>query len=62
MSACLAETCVNWTGDGCICAVLDLDPVDARTIEFPCPEDEHVGVDRDGFCRGCGLTVEEDQR
>jgi len=25
--------------------------------DFPCPDDEHVDVDTDGFCRGCGLTV-----
>lgn len=28
MSRCLAELCGNWTGDGCICQVLGLEPVD----------------------------------
>lgn len=28
MSACLAETCANWTGQGCICEALDIEPVD----------------------------------
>ena len=27
MSRCEAELCLNWTGDGCICVVMDLDPV-----------------------------------
>lgn len=26
MSRCAAELCLNWTGDGCICAVFDLEP------------------------------------
>jgi len=34
VSRCLAEFCANWTGDGCICQVLDLDPVDARPAEL----------------------------
>lgn len=32
MSACEAEMCGNWTGDGCVCRVLHLTPdvVDER--------------------------------
>lgn len=26
MSRCLAETCRYWTGDGCVCRALDIDP------------------------------------
>lgn len=26
MTRCAAELCVNWTGQGCICSVLDLTP------------------------------------
>jgi hypothetical protein len=25
--SCLAETCANWTGHGCACAVMDVVPV-----------------------------------
>lgn len=24
--SCLAETCANWTGSGCACAVMDVEP------------------------------------
>ena len=26
MARCAAEMCRNWTGEGCICEVLDLEP------------------------------------
>ena len=32
MSRCAAEMCLNWTGDGCICAVFDLEP---NVVEEP---------------------------
>lgn len=26
MARCAAEQCLNWTGQGCICEVMDLEP------------------------------------
>lgn len=34
MNACGMEMCQNWTGDGCACALLDLDPAPAEGAEF----------------------------
>jgi hypothetical protein len=33
MATCLAEDCANWTGFGCVCAFLDLEPIDVRATE-----------------------------
>ena len=33
---CLAEFCPNWSGDGCVCAVLQIEP---PTDALPCPCD-----------------------
>lgn len=33
MRRCEQELCRNWTGDGCVCSVLDIEP-DAN----PCPD------------------------
>jgi hypothetical protein len=34
MSRCAAELCLNWTGDGCICAVFDLEPVTVEEDDY----------------------------
>lgn len=39
--SCRAELCTNWTGHGCACEVLDLDP------EPTCPAVHDVDVDWD---------------
>lgn len=55
MTRCLAESCGNWTGDGCICQVLDLEPVDVS----PCRDCGAEGFRlTDGRCDGCHAAVQ----
>lgn len=35
MDRCNAELCINWTGSGCICAVMGLDKDEAQHNEAP---------------------------
>lgn len=56
---CDAEMCENWTGHGCICAVLDL----PRTTSTDCADcghvmDDHNAPDHGGDCFVCGLDCE----
>jgi len=52
MSRCAAEKCRNWTGDGCICAVLCIDPDVAR--DDPCAFCDHdVQEHRGDGCIEC---------
>jgi hypothetical protein len=48
--SCLAETCANWTGFGCVCSALDVEPecVPCRMGEPCCdhPYGEDGGQDR----------------
>ncbi len=55
---CDAEMCENWTGQGCICAVLDL-PRSASTCSA-CGHvmDDHNAPDRGGDCLACGIDCE----
>jgi hypothetical protein len=47
MSGCDAELCANWTGQGCICEVLDLP---RRVI----PASDLDLEDQDTYCDSCG--------
>jgi hypothetical protein len=52
---CHAELCSNWTGSGCICEVLDLEPENdtpgfCLTGEHYCVPDCDICATAPGFC------------
>lgn len=50
MSECAAELCRNWTGQGCICAVMDIEP---DVVDEHAEHDVCDGCGRCKPCQGC---------
>ncbi|HTE63048.1 MAG TPA: hypothetical protein VK631_22020 [Solirubrobacteraceae bacterium] len=47
MSACHAEMCLNWTGQGCACLVMDIEPDlgEQQDVEAPADRAPTHGLD-----------------